>query len=200
MKMDNCKICPCCGESNVPTLIECKNCMADLTYIKITKKSDETFSVKSDTTLKKTKKCNCGNENPSNARKCLSCGEDISDIVPGLKEDVSVSPFTLCSADGEFYFPVKNEVVIGRENEMAFYLQNKKYVSRCHAKLIPKDNKLYILSLSSTNHTYVNNEAILENVPVEIKDGDEIGLGGCVNNEERQKYAAYFKVRASQCI
>lgn len=198
--MENYKICPCCGESNAPTLFECKNCMADLTYIKITKKSDETVSVKSDTTLKKVKKCNCGNENPSNARKCLSCGEDISDIIPRSNEKIPASVFNLCSMDDDFFFPIKGETIIGRENEMGFYLQNKKYVSRCHAKLTVKDNKLYILSLSSTNHTYVNNEAILENVPVEIKDGDEIGLGGCVNNEERQNYAAYFKVRSEQCI
>lgn len=199
--MENYKICPCCGESNVPTLIECKSCMADLTYIKITKKSDESVSVKSDTTpLKKVKKCNCGNENPSNARKCLSCGEDISNIIHHSSEDIPTSVFNLCSMDDDFFFPIKGETIIGRENEMGFYLQNKKYVSRCHAKFTIKDNELYLLSLSSTNHTYVNNKPISRNIPVEIKDGDEIGLGGFADKGERQKFAAYFKVRSEQCI
>lgn len=76
---------------------------------------------------------------------------------------------------------------------MSDALRNKSYVSRVHAKITVDDGKLYIENLSTTNYTYVNNKRIPEG-RVELKPGDEVGLGGALINGKRQNNAAYFLV------
>ena len=75
------------------------------------------------------------------------------------------------------------------------FISNKSYVSRSHAKLVSEGEELYITNLSGTNFTYVNNEKISNDTPTLLKAYDEIGLGGCVNNGNRQDLAVYLVVR-----
>ena len=145
--------------------------------------------------------CECGAKNPPNARKCSSCGEEISDITPTPDEQGSVveTTFVLSSTDGQYaYKMTSDEVVIGRENIMSEYLSSKSYVSRAHAKLILENNELYIENLSGTNFTYINNKKII--AKEKLSDGDEIGLGGTNINGKCQSEAAYFLVRIGQCM
>ncbi len=204
--MEKYKICPSCQTKNDPTLFECLNCEADLTAVRVTDEETE----KNCTQMKPVvgevpyiRLCECGNKNPSNARKCTACGEDISDITPTTdtitEECQDELHFVLSSLDGKYaYEVVDKEIVIGRENIMNQYLAAKSFVSRAHATINIKENSLFITNLSNTNCTYVNNTKIT--TETELQDGDELGLGGMVINGNRQENAAYFLVRIGQCI
>lgn len=139
--------------------------------------------------------CDCGAQNPPQARKCQVCGEDISDIIP-MEAGICWPRLFECKAIGDpFSATLKQPVtLIGREAEWKEYLSGKPYVSRQHARLTLEAGRLFIENLSKTNMTYVNNRLIEGSEPVELKAGDEVGLGGMVINGSRQEKAAYFRV------
>ncbi len=205
--MEKYKICPSCKTKNPPALLECINCEADLTGVKITdeeteKKMAERAEAQTETAPKKmVRVCECGAKNAPNARKCTSCNEDISDIIPtpdGEEKTKSTISFVLSSLDGQFAYKITaNDITIGRENTMREYLSAKSFVSRVHARVTKVNNELFIENLSNTNFTYVNNKKITEKTKLE--DGDEIGLGGTNLNGKCQEQAAYFLVRIGQC-
>lgn len=195
------KICPSCNTKNEPTLLECLNCEADLTRVKVTdeeteKMLEENAATQPQEQVKLVRVCECGTHNPSNARKCSSCKEDISDItpIPETDENDCKKTFVLSSLDGQYAYKITaDEITVGRENVMSDYLSAKSYVSRSHAKLVVENEELYIENLSGTNFTYVNNKKITGKVKLE--NGDEIGLGGTNLNGKCQSEAAYFIVR-----
>lgn len=203
--MEKYKICPSCHEKNEPTLLECIYCEADLTRVKITDEESERMqennSIAEQQTAELVRICECGAKNPPNARKCNSCGEDISDITPtpDTAEKLAETTFVLSSTDGQYaYKMTSDEIIIGRENVMSDYLSVKSYVSRSHAKLTIINGELFIENMSNTNFTYVNNQKITEKT--RLNDGDEIGLGGTNINGKSQSMAAYFLVRIGQCM
>ena len=199
--MEKFKICPVCGMHNKPNMIECLGCETDLTSVKAT--DEETEKAKSDVQESEVSKpqeeyvriCDCGAVNSATAKKCVECGEDISDIAPTLNEQRSECAFVMASVDGTYVFEIKDgEALIGREHEMKEYLMSKPYVSRQHAKLIKEANRVFIENLSGTNYTFVNNQRIAERT--ELKFDDEIGLGGNEVNGKRQDEAAYLVLRS----
>lgn len=207
--MDKYKICSMCGKHNLPIMLECEECGTDLMNCPVVDKEIEKANreishekVKLNTETSMIRLCSCGTKNPVQARKCLNCGEDISDIVPSM--DLSNEKdrcMTLVSFDGEYTFELPNEkIIVGRESNMSKYLSKKNFVSRRHAEIKKENNKFYIKNLSGTNYTYINNVKITEDDFVEIHDGDEIGLGGIEKDGKRQEGAAYFTVRSEKCI
>lgn len=207
MALTKFKVCPACGEHNTPALLECKKCEADLTGTKVvdeailvTANESASESTVSSSSRRLVKICDCGNANPPQARKCSSCGEDISDV----RATESQSSFgvmqkvVLRSIDASFTFPLDKPVtIIGREAEMQQHLETKVYVSRKHAKFTITNDEIYIENMSSTNHTYVNNTLIPSDAPTLLKNGDEIGLGGKQINCKRQSQAAYFVIEVA---
>ena len=195
--MEKYKVCPNCGEHNNPIFIECSNCGTDLMTVKVVDEATEniTYDVEPETPMVKI--CECGAENPPAARKCQSCDEDISDILPTPKTENCCKQYVLAEVSGEYTYDVPNdgEIIIGRENVLKEYISNKSYVSRSHAKIVSEGDNLYITNLSGTNFTYINNEKISNDTPTLLKPNDEIGLGGCVNNGNRQDLAVYLVVR-----
>lgn len=213
--MQKYKICPSCGAKNDPVLMECLTCEADLTRVKITDEENEKNAEESRAIEKVSmvRICDCGEQNPANARKCKACGEDISDVTPEpsaesvhsdenkteQKEERKAPAYVLSTPDGKYaYNMAEGEVIVGRENVMNEYLIAKSYVSRIHAKLSLQNGVLFVENLSNTNYTYVNNRKILEKTVLE--DGDELGLGGINIGGKYQREAAYFIVRICPCI
>lgn len=192
--MEKYKICPSCKTKNPPAMFECMNCEADITGVKITDEETEKMIAENAVTQAEVPKkmvrvCECGAKNPPNARKCSSCNEDISDIIPipdieeEKNEDIS---YVLSSLDGQFAYKVTtDDVTIGRENTMSEYLSDKSYVSRSHARVTKVNNEMFVENLSNTNFTYVNNKKITEKT--KLQDGDEIGLGGTNINGKYQE-------------
>ncbi len=206
MKLKKYKVCPSCGEHNRPTSLECRKCEIDLTGIRVVDSEVEQRELeKASVNLKSTDAINktqlvriceeCGTENPPQARKCKQCGEEISDILPvpvSKKEDIPFF-YELKSVDGLFSIKIDKTVsIVGREADLKEYLNTKLYVSRQHAELTVVAGKVFIKNLSSTNKTFVNNEEISNDEPHTLINGDEIGLGGKVIEDNRQDNAAYF--------
>ena len=198
------KICPDCGKKNSPGLIECRYCEADLTAVRIfddATKPEEEIPVEPAAKTEKTelvKICDCGAENPPQARKCKACGEDISDIIATEKLKACEESFfyELHTLNDDFSVVIdKPLIVLGRESELKDYLKNKPFVSRQHAELTVIADKVFIKNLSKTNKTFINNEEIPSDTSVELHEGDEIGLGGKIIAGNRQEQAAYFIFR-----
>ena len=208
------KICPECGSKYIPSVTSCINDNFDLTKIDfIVDESDlivndiqyrEVNCSKSYLSVgKKVKICDvCGNHNPINYGRCEKCNSDLDGILPvDENRDIQINRFILKSADGQCEFEIKKEItIIGRENEMQEYLASKDYVSREHAILKLVQNNIYIQNRSKSNHTFVNNKKIPDGKFIELNNNDEIGLGGIVNDGQRQKKAAYFFLRIEKCI
>ena len=208
-KLTKYKICPDCGKKNSPGLMVCKGCDADLMLVRIvdddTKPEEEIPAEPANETEKPelVKICECGAENPPQARKCKACGEDISDIIATEKLKACEESFfyELHTLNDDFSVVIdKPLIVLGRESELKDYLKNKPFVSRQHAELTVIADKVFIKNLSKTNKTFINNEEISSDTPVELHEGDEIGLGGKIVAGNRQEQAAYFLVRIGSCI
>lgn len=205
--MDKFKICPYCGRRNPITALECEECETDLSTVRVMDEASnnrvESISAAdtSDHTSAMVRICeSCGFHNPANARKCSSCGEDISDIVPVDKNEQQKQRFILASCDGEYAYQLSpGETIIGREAAMSEYLSPKCFVSRRHARLVLQEGEVTLENLSQVNFTYVNNKKIT-NGTAELHDGDIIGLGGNEQNGKRQDNAAYFMMRIGSCI
>lgn len=198
--MEKFKICPVCGMHNKPNMIECIGCETDLTSVKATDEATEQAKITAQENIsenveeKYVRICDCGRINSAIAKKCVECGEDISDIAPILQSRNNTCKYVMTSLDGEYAYEIKDGIaILGRENEMKEYLADKAYVSRQHAKIMKDDDKVYIENLSNTNFTFVNNQKIAEKTELHIDD--EIGLGGNETNGSRQSEAAYLILR-----
>ena len=198
--MEKFKICPVCGMHNKSNMIECIGCETDLTSVKATDEATEQVKITAQENTsenveeKYVRICDCGCINSATAKKCVECGEDISDIAPILQSENNTCKYVMTSLDGEYAYEIKDgTAILGRENEMKEYLADKAYVSRQHAKIMKDDDKVYIENLSNTNFTFVNNQKIAEKTELHIDD--EIGLGGNETNGSRQSGAAYLILR-----
>lgn len=198
--MEKFKICPVCGMHNKPNMIECIGCETDLTSVKATDEATEQAKIAAQENTsenveeKYVRICDCGCINSATAKKCVECGEDISDIAPILQSENNTCKYVMTSLDGEYAYEIKDgTAILGRENEMKEYLADKAYVSRQHAKIMKDDDKVYIENLSNTNFTFVNNQKIAEKTELHVDD--EIGLGGNETNGSRQSGAAYLILR-----
>ena len=218
--MEKYKVCPACGTHNNPLFLECTNCEADLQNIPVVDEEMEQAAAQNagqsaeinpstSPSTSMVRVCDCGAKNSVQARRCSSCGEDISMIIPtpdtttAADNAPNVQQYVLSSLDGTFAYEIKEgTTVIGRENEMREYLASKPYVSRKHAELSldTEEASLTIKNSNTTNYTFVNNQMISGDMAVELKDGDVIGLGGNEQNGSRQPDAAYFLVRIGSCM
>ena len=206
--MSRFKICPYCKTKNEPSELECIECGSDISTVKIMDETTlsaesaakaEPVTAQKEEQKKPVRVCSeCGHANPANARKCENCGEDISDIMPAVLEEQEEPKFALFSITGDYAYEIlKEEVIIGREQEMQEYLSGKAFVSRKHCRILKKPEGILVKDLGSSNGTFVNNKVITEEVA--LHDGDELGIGGCVVNGKRQAQAAYFKVKEKRC-
>ena len=207
--MEKYKVCPVCGTHNNPLFLECSNCETDLQNVPVVDESMEQMAEQHEETtvssppVPMVRVCDCGAKNPIQARRCAVCGEDISFVVPTPDNAPAVQNYMLSSLDGAFSYEIREGItIVGRENEMREYLSSKPYVSRKHAELELNTaaNILTIKNCSTTNFTFVNNVMISGDTSVELKNGDEIGLGGNEKDGSRQPEAAYFLVRSGVCM
>lgn len=214
------KICPSCHKKNAPSSLSCINCDMDLSTVKITDdeleaqlaaQAESDIEANAQTQTVMVKICDCGAINPSQARKCQECGEDLSDVVATPRAVSQSAPRTASDpqaqiiechyilssiTDGYLFRVPCSGTLIGREQGMSEWLAAKQYVSRVHAKLTVENGDLYIENLSATNFTYVNNIRIPQG-KVKLNVNDEVGLGGIAVNGVRQPEAAYFIVGVS---
>lgn len=82
--------------------------------------------------------------------------------------------------------PSERDVVIGRRDQYSRFVPEidlqdyggyKMGVSRKHAALVKKENKLYVRDFGSANGTFVNGVQLQPQEMVQVKDGDTVSLG-----------------------
>lgn len=132
----------------------------------------------------------CGNENPDSAKKCQNCGANLSE------QTVALTPQEGRSVEGEIILSVGKQkkvlsvlfpenisenfelrdgtYVLGRSEDSDIFL-NDVTVSRKHAEISVKGNKVTIRDLDSLNGTFVNNQLI--EGEHSLKDGDIVQIG-----------------------
>lgn len=130
----------------------------------------------------------CGAEIQKGAVICKNCNLSLEDDTATLtsapeiekykKEKVSAkgekSLLILGPIDSGEEFELKEGLnIIGRENDVDIFL-NDITVSRRHAEIKSKSNRVSIRDLDSLNGTYVNGKSIETST---LKDGDEIQIG-----------------------
>ena len=212
--MEEYKICPVCETKNSPDAELCDCCGADVSGEPITSDIRQSAQEKDADMNGHTADEKPGNHidlladednvfrvcdecsylNPRNARKCHSCGSDISDIIPTIVHRKAENiKFELRSEDGAVSFSIpEGETIIGREYELKDYLKARMFVSRKHGKLINENGAVYYEDLSSTNGSLLNQKRVSE-TRVRLINGDRLYLGhnpDLLNNDKSK--IAYF--------
>lgn len=124
----------------------------------------------------------CLNDFEEEATTLLVPDEDDDEEATTLLVDLPTVYATLLRVSTEEYFDIDKQVfLIGKDRKQAdFIVSGNDTVSRKHAQIISRDNKVFIKDCGSTNKTYVNGRAIEAGVEVEIFAGDKIRM----SNEE----------------
>ena len=78
----------------------------------------------------------------------------------------------------EQIYLIEGETKVGRQTSSCDFCINEPSISRVHAVLEKVGNKLLIRDAGSTNGTYINDERLEENHPVEAVPGDLISFAG----------------------
>jgi len=131
----------------------------------------------------------CQMENIEGALFCEECGAKLEEI-PGFVETAAEAGNThivLASSDGsKLELPVKDEVIIGREDPISEVFPDvdltslggmEKGVSRKHAVIHRSGTDFTVEDMGSTNGTYINRKRIQPHAPQTIKPGDEVKFG-----------------------
>ncbi len=79
--------------------------------------------------------------------------------------------------------------VLGRKPEEADYILADEGVSRKHLQIFLQDTKLFITDVGSTNGTFLNTQRLEIDMPVEIREGDVIGIA-------QSEYIVTYKIQA----
>jgi pSer/pThr/pTyr-binding forkhead associated (FHA) protein len=133
----------------------------------------------------------CNMENIEGALFCEECGAKLDGIdelsSAGSGEAGEGEMLVLASSTGgTLEIPVKNEVVIGREDPISEVFPDLDLtnfggadggVSRKHAVIRRSDSGCTIEDMGSTNGTYINKKRIQPHSPQAIKPGDEVRFG-----------------------
>jgi pSer/pThr/pTyr-binding forkhead associated (FHA) protein len=105
---------------------------------------------------------------------------DIEEIIPWVIE------FRVIGTPDIIRLPLGDRLIVGRSDtnksinpdiDLNDYSGQKRGVSRKHARLILRDNRVMIEDLGSANGTYVNGQYINVLQPVRVRDGDHIKFG-----------------------
>jgi hypothetical protein len=119
--------------------------------------------------------CECGRSLPEDAAYCPACGKKVS---RATLDGYSIH----CQGPaGERTIPwAGGELTIGKAAECGLSVAGDEYLSRKHARLVVKNDQMFLEDLGSSNGTFLK---IRRAVPVEA--GDEILVGTCLLRLEK---------------
>lgn len=93
-----------------------------------------------------------------------------------LTEDVDAGTLTRMSNNEKIQIN-RSELTLGRERATVDYcLEGNSNIGRVHARIVVRDDKVYIVDNNSTNGTFVNNARLRSGMEQELKSGDIIRL------------------------
>jgi pSer/pThr/pTyr-binding forkhead associated (FHA) protein len=73
------------------------------------------------------------------------------------------------------WLPVNAELTAGRAGGCSLVLADDTFVSQVHARVFPRNGRLWVEDLGSTNGTYVNGKRITE--ATRVRRGDQVQFG-----------------------
>ncbi len=73
----------------------------------------------------------------------------------------------------------RKAAVLGSLEEACDYVLRERGVSRMHAKLLRRENRLYLTDLNSTNGTYINGERMESGKEYPLEEGDSVVFARC---------------------
>jgi hypothetical protein len=76
------------------------------------------------------------------------------------------------------WFPLSDEVTVGRAPGCAVALPEDTFTSQLHARVFLRDGRLYVEDLGSTNGTYLNAKRVT--APTPLRRGDRLQVGRTV--------------------
>ena len=98
----------------------------------------------------------------------------------GKKADQPARPYRLKMIDPatDQFFPLSEEVTIGRAPGCSVPLADDTYVSQLHARIYIRDGKPFVEDLGSTNGTFLNRDRLSKTMP--LHRGDKLQIGQTV--------------------
>lgn len=78
-------------------------------------------------------------------------------------------------------FIKKSSLVIGSMKKNCDCVVQEKGISRMHAKILKKEDGLYVLDMNSTNQTFLNEQALVGGKEYLLSEGDVLSIAGIVN-------------------
>lgn len=126
--------------------------------------------------------------------KVLSQRDVVNATEPKEQEDISVVrpwrvSFHIETSKVELVFEVKNRIQIGRSPreqqlfdgiDLSPFNGHELGVSRLHAEISIKNERIIITDKDSANGTLINQQRLIPNTPYLLKHGDKIQLGNLV--------------------
>lgn len=108
-------------------------------------------------------------------------------------EELSIIPwvveFRVVGTPDVLRAPLRQTQILGRTDEdrkifptidLAPHKAQDKGVSRLHAKLTARDNRIIVEDIGSSNGTYVNGHRLVRGIPSRVRNGDTLRLGNLV--------------------
>lgn len=105
-------------------------------------------------------------------------------------EELSIIPwvveFRIVGTPEIIRAPLAQTQILGRTDEdrkifptidLAPYQAQEKGVSRLHAKLTARDNRIIVEDIGSSNGTYLNGHRLVRGIPSRVRNGDTLRLG-----------------------
>lgn len=123
-----------------------------------------------------------------NSEDTLICGETSvlinADMLPKedktaiVKEEDNQCLYLESIEKGKYdpIFIKKQSIILGTMAEGCNYILMERGISRMHAKLIEREDDLYLLDLNSTNGTYLNGEMIESGQEYKLEEGDMVAF------------------------
>jgi len=163
--------CPACGASAMPDWVFCDHCGTVLGPAVPTPAPANPLICSS-----------CGAPLSPGSKFCEICGAGAGGGGRGGR-----ARLVMQGSDAVLPFPPDmSEVIIGRKDpvhsvfpdiDLSDHGGGEAGVSRQHARTFVQGSQVFIEDLSSTNHTYVNQQVLTPGQPHPLRDGDEVRLG-----------------------
>ncbi len=123
-----------------------------------------------------------------NTQTTLLCTEATIVIEEGSKELFlkSVNP-----KENKDIIISKNNIVLGSLERSCDFIIKQKGISRMHAKIIKKEDGIFIMDLNATNGTYLNEEQLDGGKEYQLEEGDVISLAKVVTFVVAERESIY---------
>lgn len=116
-------------------------------------------------------------QNESGREKTSILGKEMNIDYTAVQVSSALVAYILCLKTGVKKTITKGEFVIGKsQDDVDFWIEGNKTVSRCHAKIVNRLGHFFIIDLESLNGTFVNERRIQPKEEIQLLPGDKIRL------------------------